>query len=791
MPEQMTKYQQQAAQYLAMLQSNSGPRSLSGRTADYENADAATLVNGNPYQLDTGYYGNDENEAYRQQVGKQAERQSILSQPNGRALLAKRDYKEDEDFAKNVVKFYKEHPNGESGGWLGSFMENVFPYVVGAIFAGGASGLIGAEAGAVGGAVEAGGIGAAEAGGLGAAEAGGVGAAEAGASGLGGLIPEEFAADAAASYAGADAGLSGLSTELGAGGVAGAGGGDVGFLSDLLGGFDDSGLSSFIDSASNAYDDSLVSGFGDLSFSDPVGEIVSNGASFGADSAGPGYTYDMFGDVIPNEAAEATFNTQVADSTAANLANGLTATGGLTPAQYAEAASAMKGGMTAEEAAKKALKQFATPGNIKNLIGALATGAGSLLQANAARNNGAALSAASQQAAGVLAPAITNAASIQSDAAKAAGQTLSNAATAGAAAQAAGATTGAATQAAGIGQAANTLSNAFSGAAGVQSNAALQAGQTLADGYTNAAAAEAGGYEKAIGTARHTLAEQTANQKPYMDAGTRALTTLNEGLQPGGKYNRAFTMADAKNSEAYKFALGQGTQAINNASAAGGLQLSSANIESLGKFAEGTAAQYEQQAFNQWMAENNLSLGALQQMVQTGQVSTGQLQQALAQAGISVETLQSNIGRANATGVMGAANATAQAGQNAANYYANGVTNAAGAQATGMRDGSAVTAVGQRDAANYTANGLTSAANATAAGNVSAAGYLANGITGAAGVTANGITGGANSVAAGNVAGANTLANGLSAIGNQIVKSNIFDNIAATPQYSLATGPGV
>jgi len=499
---------------------------------------------------------------------------------------------------------------------------------------------------------------------------------------------------------------------------------------------------------------------------DPATGIVSGGQAGVADAAGPGLTFDSTGEIVANEIGATEVAGSLAGSADAASASAISA---VTDAEFSTASSLMKSGMSAVEAAKNALGSKATGSLVNGLIGALATGAGSLAQAKAATGSGQALAAASKQAAGVLAPAITNAAGIQSEAAKTAAGTLGTAATQGAATQAAGATS-----------AANTLAGAATQASGIQSQQALASGQQLAAGYTGAAGQEVAGYRAAEDIARQTLAQQTANQRPYMEAGTKSLTTLSEGLKPGGQYNRPFTMADAQNSAAYQFALQQGKEAIGNASAAGGLQLSSANIQSLGKFAEGTAAQYEQQAFDQWMAQNNLSLGALQQMVNTGQISTNQLQGALAQAGISMETFESNIGRAQSSGTLGAAGATANAGQQSAAYQAGGINQAAGA-----------TAAGQEKAANYTAGGITGAANAAAAGDVSSAGYLAGGMTGAANATAQGITGAANAINAGNIAGANALSSGATAIGNQIAKSNVFSNIPQTPTYTLATGPGV
>jgi hypothetical protein len=265
--------------------------------------------------------------------------------------------------------------------------------------------------------------------------------------------------------------------------------------------------------------------------------------------------------------------------------------------------------------------------------------------------------------------------------------------------------------ASGAQQAANINSTAALSSARIQAGAATETGDILSTGALKASGQVVAGQEAAIGTAKDTLAKQTENQTPYMTAGTDALATLSAGLAPGGQFNKPFTMADAQNMPAYNFALEQGKQAIGNAAAAGGTELSSNNIQNLGKFAEGTAAQYEQQAFNQWLAQNNLSLGALQNMVATGQISTAQLQTAMQAAGVSIETAQKAIGTAQGAGTLGSAEALGTARTNAALATATGVTGAATAQSLGVQGISAAQAAGITSAANINAAGVRSVGN--------------------------------------------------------------------------------
>ena len=119
---------------------------------------------------------------------------------------------------------------------------------------------------------------------------------------------------------------------------------------------------------------------------------------------------------------------------------------------------------------------------------------------------------------------------------------------------------------------------------GLTSNAIKSAAQTQADAATQAAQVAA------------------AQRQPWVNAGTGALNQLTAMTQPGGQLSKTFTMADAQNMPAMQFSLDQGTQAINNSAAAKGGLLTSNNLQNATQFAEGNAAQYENQAFNQFIA---------------------------------------------------------------------------------------------------------------------------------------------------------------------------------------------
>lgn len=524
-----------------------------------------------------------------------------------------------------------------------------------------------------------------------------------------------------------------------------------------------------------------------------------------------------------------TVSDSIVNATDSNVANTLPE--GLTQQQAAQAEAQLA---QAGYSTSSISNLFQNPSLLKGALGAIGSLLGSHIAANAASNAGQANANAATSAANILAPAATTAAGIQANAATTAANTLAT-----------GATTAAGLQAGGITQGANTTANAITQGAGTVAGGITQGSETTAAGITQgsdtaaqgilqgsqtaaqgidaqgnliaagdlaAAQQEVAGNQAAIGTAESTLAKQQGLAQPYLDAGSKALAELNSGLAPGGQFNRPFTMADAANSTAETFAQQQGQQAIENANAATGGQLSTNNLNQEVKFAEGTASTYEQQAFNQWLAQNNLTLGALQQMVQTGQVSEGQLQTAMAQAGVSIETLQQNIGSANAAGTLGAAtalgNAAASSGKvigagqaGAADVIGTGQANSAGVLGKGQTGSANVTGnaqtaaggvigAGQTGAANANAGGVIGAAQANAAGQTGSAGYTASGIIGAANANAAGVVGSTAARTAGDVAASNLNNTGLSNAGNLLGTGLAGPALSGVPQalYNPSSG---
>jgi len=161
--------------------------------------------------------------------------------------------------------------------------------------------------------------------------------------------------------------------------------------------------------------------------------------------------------------------------------------------------------------------------------------------------------------------------------------------------------------------------------------AAIGAGASLLGSSMQSSAARSAADTTSAGAVR--AAEIQAEQrKPWVEAGTEALKRLKEGLAPGGEYAKKFSMADAQNMPAMQFTLEQGLGALQQSAASKGGLLSTNTLQDLTKYAEGVAGTFENQAFNQWLAQQQTQLGAQQSLAQVGQTNVNQVADAASNA---------------------------------------------------------------------------------------------------------------------------------------------------------------
>lgn len=207
----------------------------------------------------------------------------------------------------------------------------------------------------------------------------------------------------------------------------------------------------------------------------------------------------------------------------------------------------------------------------------------------------------------------------------------------------------------------------------------IDANGALTKGSKDAVAAIQGGYKLAQGNLHDQL-------DPYTQAGQKALAQLSAGTAPGGEFNKTFTMDDATNSAAMQNAQAQGMDIIQNSAAGRGGILGTNQQADLVKFGQGNAAQYQNQAFNQWLANRNANQTGVQNLANTGLTAGTTLGTGLANlstgAARDLANIDTGLGQHLSANDMAAAGRTTDAiGGNATNVaniatgYGNNVSN--------------------------------------------------------------------------------------------------------------------
>jgi len=318
----------------------------------------------------------------------------------------------------------------------------------------------------------------------------------------------------------------------------------------------------------------------------------------------------------------------------------------------------------------------------------------------------------------------------------------------------------------------------------------LIGGYLSSQGAQSAADTQAQAGQAAIAGQERMLASQQAIQAPFVSAGENALQQLLAGTQPGGRFAQQFQMGQLpqyqapaqglqtfqpqgqalpgfqqpgalpgfqpfnyQGSDAQTFATQTALDAMRNQMETGGQALSTNAIVGAGKLAGDIGAQYQQQAYNQWLASQ-------------GQ----QFQQALAGGQLGLAAQGQQFGQAMAGRQL---TATEQAQQFAQGMAGRQLTAAEQAQQFGQ----ALTA--EQQAQNVfqmnLQNQLAPLQYLTGIGQASAAGQAAN--VGAAGSNiANLQTQIANAQAAGQVGQASALGGTISNLGQMYMLSNLLGN---------------
>lgn len=177
----------------------------------------------------------------------------------------------------------------------------------------------------------------------------------------------------------------------------------------------------------------------------------------------------------------------------------------------------------------------------------------------------------------------------------------------------------------------------------IQGNAANSAAQTQAGATENATAAQLSMFN----TTQSNLA-------PYMKSGTNALSNLNAAM-PG--LTTPFSATQYQQSPGYAWQMGQGIDAVqNSASAAGGIGGGN-TLKALTQYGQGLANTDYQQAYTNYMGQQQQTYNMLSGLANSGQNAAAGLGGISANVGQSVGQNMIGAGNALAAGQIGSANA--------------------------------------------------------------------------------------------------------------------------------------
>ena len=146
--------------------------------------------------------------------------------------------------------------------------------------------------------------------------------------------------------------------------------------------------------------------------------------------------------------------------------------------------------------------------------------------------------------------------------------------------------------------------------------------------------------------------EQLATQKPFLEAGGRALTKL-EGEVDYKPFSYNAMTADP----GYQFRLSEGMRALGRRASARGGAVSGQSFKALQDYAQGSASGEYTNAFNRYQAERSARLNPLQSLANVGQTAATTIGGNAGTYGTNVGNLMTGGAAAQAAGGLGQVNA--------------------------------------------------------------------------------------------------------------------------------------
>jgi hypothetical protein len=201
---------------------------------------------------------------------------------------------------------------------------------------------------------------------------------------------------------------------------------------------------------------------------------------------------------------------------------------------------------------------------------------------------------------------------------------------------------------------------------GASIGGSLGAGEEQAGAAREAANVYGASADRASDVQRQMFERQVELQKPFREAGLRAL-----GKLEGAADYTPFGMGQFQQDPGYAFRLGEGQKALDRQAAARGGLISGGALRAAQRYGQDMGSQEYQNAFNRYQAEREARLGPLQSLAGLAPTSANQLGAAGQQYGANIGNIGMGAGAAQGNALMAGAQARGSAYQGVGQQIGN------------------------------------------------------------------------------------------------------------------------
>lgn len=183
-------------------------------------------------------------------------------------------------------------------------------------------------------------------------------------------------------------------------------------------------------------------------------------------------------------------------------------------------------------------------------------------------------------------------------------------------------------------------------------------------GANKAAGTQADAANRAADLQKQMFDKQVELQDPYRQAGLTGQNRLMELLGLGGnagaagygRYARDFGMQDYQQDPGYQFRLSEGLKALGHTAGARGGLISGQTMKGMQDYAQNSASNEYQNAFNRYQTNRANQLAPLGSLMTSGQAAASNQAAQAGQYGVNAGNLMSQAGQSIAAGQLGSAN---------------------------------------------------------------------------------------------------------------------------------------